>query len=107
MQTNTIPDIVRGEARSLRITFASAATAPQLAADYRLGLSANRSGPDLVTIDFGPGHVRDGGWDVTLTPAQTLALPAGTVYADVWEAGAPSPVAVAALSVGNVAGRPG
>lgn len=103
-----LPDIVQGENRTIRIEFASpAATVDELAGNYRLGLSINRAQSDLLSINFGPAQVVSGGWNVSLTAAQTLALPVGDLYLGVWNRDTLQPVSeLITLKVGVQAGRP-
>lgn len=103
----TLPAIVRGEIRVIRLMFDTPATSTEQSAHYRLGLSTNRSQPDLLTIDFGPSEYIDGGWTVVLTAEQTANLPRNTVYLGVWNADAKQPVCnLISLTIGDQAGRP-
>jgi hypothetical protein len=109
--TTTLPGIVRGEHRSIKIRLPTPPTTAEQQGVYRLGFSRGRDGADLLTIDFGPSEYVSGEqcWLVALTPTQTLLLPVGEVYLDVWDRASNARKAMAATSitVGNLAGRPG
>jgi hypothetical protein len=103
-----LPDIVLGETLQFVFEFDLEPTQAQLAANYRLGISANRSGgADLLSVDFGPANLADESWVVTLTPSQTGSLRRGTLYLGVWDRDTKQPVSdLITLQGGTQPGRP-
>jgi hypothetical protein len=110
MKNFAVPDIVRGEHRTIELRFPTDPTTAEQSSEYRLGFAKSRDAADILSINFGVSEYQpdEKSWLVTLTPTQTLLLSVGTVFVDVWDRSTLARKALSAnvLTVGNLAGTP-